>query len=131
MAKIKLKGLMEGAQKLNDLSEASPDKNRVFGSEGHEATVNWIYEELKATRYYNVKKEKQVHLWSKSEATLSVDDKEVKAASMTYGPSGNATEDIVHVKNLGCTAVSGNDIYLSLCFPIRRRVTDFGGIRRL
>ena len=111
MAKIKLKNLMAGSQKLHDFAEASPGKNRVFGSEGHEATVDWLYKELKATKFYHVEKQKQVHLWSKSDASLTVGDKDYNAKPMTYGPSGNVTAEFVHVKNIGCTAVSGYDIY--------------------
>lgn len=131
MAKIKLKDLMEGAQKLNDLSDASPDKNRVFGSKAHQATVDWLYDELKATGHYNVKKQEQVHLWSKSDASLSVGDKELKSSSMTYGPSGNATAEVVHVKNLGCTVVSCHVVYLNSVSLDKDLVTDLRDIRCL
>ncbi|KAK2734339.1 Leucyl aminopeptidase yscIV [Myotisia sp. PD_48] len=104
MAKIKLKDLMAGAQKLQSFADKYPAKNRVFGEAAHKDTVDWLYNELKALRYYDVKKEEQKQLWSRSEATLTAGDKKVDVRAMTYSPSGTVSGDFSVVKNLGCKA---------------------------
>ncbi|PGH05466.1 aminopeptidase [Blastomyces parvus] len=99
---IRDKDLMEGAKKLQDIAYASPERNRVFGTKGHEGTIDYLMKELKRTRYYDVSKQEQVHLWSRSEATFKVNGEDKEVLPMTYSPSGNATAELVLVNNLGC-----------------------------
>ncbi|EEH37734.2 aminopeptidase [Paracoccidioides lutzii Pb01] len=99
---IELEELMRGARKLQSIAYATPERNRVFGSKAHNATVDWLVQELEESRYYDVVKQKQVHLWSRSEATLTVNGESKEASPMTYSPSGNTEQDIVLVNNLGC-----------------------------
>ncbi|EEQ88518.1 aminopeptidase [Blastomyces dermatitidis ER-3] len=99
---IRERDLKAGAKKLESLAYASPGRNRVFGTEGHEATIDYLVKELKRTRYYDVSKQEQVHLWSKSEATLKVNGENKEVLPMTYSPSGDAKAELVLVNNLGC-----------------------------
>ncbi|KAK2733999.1 Leucyl aminopeptidase yscIV [Onygenales sp. PD_40] len=104
MKAIKLEKLLAGAQKLEDIAYATPERNRVFGGKGHNDTVEYLYKELKKTGYYDVSKQEQVHLWSFSNQTLTVNGEKTEAETMTYSPGGDVTADIVLVKNLGCNA---------------------------
>lgn len=101
---VQLEDLLEGAQQLEDFAYAYPERNRVFGGPAHEDTVNYLYEELKETGYYDVYKQPQVHLWSNAEQTLSVNDESIEAKTMTYSPSVDVSAEIAVIKNLGCSA---------------------------
>ncbi|KAF5858298.1 Leucyl aminopeptidase yscIV, partial [Aspergillus alliaceus] len=101
---IQLEDLLEGAQQLEDFAYAYPERNRVFGGAAHEDTVNYLYEELKETGYYDVYKQPQVHLWSNAEQTLSLNDESIEAKTMTYSPSVDVSAEIAVIKNLGCSA---------------------------
>ncbi|KAF5613403.1 aminopeptidase Y precursor vacuolar [Fusarium tjaetaba] len=100
---INIKGLMEGAQKLQDIATANGN-TRVFGGAGHNATVDWLYKTLKATNYYNVKKQPFTELYSAGTASLKVDGDDITAAIMTYTPAGEASGPLVVAENLGCEA---------------------------
>lgn len=97
---------MAGEQTLEDFAYSYPARNRVFGEQAHKDTVDYLYDELKKTGYYDVFKQEQVHLWSSSNQTFSVNGESLEAQSMTYGPSGETTAELVLVSNLGCSAVS-------------------------
>ncbi|KAF2451424.1 aminopeptidase-like protein Y [Karstenula rhodostoma CBS 690.94] len=115
---VKLKNLLAGSQKLQDFANANGG-NRAFGGGGHNATVNWLYTELKKTGYYNVKKQPFVELFTAATIDFSAGGTEYDAFYMTYGPSGNVTAPLVPVANIGCDAadypaeVSGNIALIS------------------
>ena len=105
MDKISLDDLLAGSQQLEDFAYAYKERNRVFGKQAHKDTVDWLAEELEKTKYYDVEKQEQKHLWSSSDQKLTVADKEMASAkAMTYAPSGEVTGDLFLVDNLGCTA---------------------------
>lgn len=113
---VKLDDLLAGAQKLQDFADAH-DGTRVFGSAGHNATVDYLYKTLKATGYYNVVKQPFTEIYSSGTSTLSVDGESVDSTIMTYTPSGSATGTLVAVSNLGCDASdypSGTDGHVVL-----------------
>lgn len=105
MAKVTLKDLEAGIQKLQTIADAN-GKTRVFGEPGHKATVDWLYDELQKTGYYDVTKQAQKQLWTRSDQELKVDGKKVDAGAMTYAPSGKVQGKLVKVNNLGCDVVS-------------------------
>jgi carboxypeptidase Q len=94
--------LLEGSQQLEDFAYAYPERNRVFGGQAHEDTVNYLYKELKKTGYYDVYKQPQVHLWSNAEQTLSAGGESIEAKTMTYSPSVDVSAELAVVSNLGC-----------------------------
>lgn len=108
MNKITLSDLVAGSQKLQDIAYDTEDKNRVFGSQGHNDTVDYIYNELVATGYYHVWKQHQKHIWSRSNQSLHVNNKPITALTMTYSPSTNVTAPVILVSNAGCSRVSQN-----------------------
>ncbi|KAG5288628.1 aminopeptidase [Histoplasma capsulatum G186AR] len=101
---IGIKDLMAGAKKLEGIAYATPERNRVFGTKAHNDTVDYLVRELQRTHYYDVVKQKQIHLWSMSNATFKVNGKDTEVTPMTYSPSGQSKADIVLVNNLGCVA---------------------------
>ncbi|KAF3481581.1 leucine aminopeptidase 1 [Arthroderma uncinatum] len=125
--KIKLKDLMAGAQKLQSFADSHPEKNRVFGSPGHKDTVDWIYNEIKATGYYDVKKQEQMHLWSHAEAAVNANGKDLTASAMSYSPPAEKiSADLVLVKNMGCNATDYPDTAKGKIVLIERGVCSFG-----
>jgi hypothetical protein len=78
---VKLKDLLAGSQKLQDIADANGG-NRAFGGGGHNATVNWLYSELKKTGYYNVKKQPFVELFTAATVEFSAGGTEYDAYYM-------------------------------------------------
>ncbi|KAK2758816.1 Leucyl aminopeptidase yscIV [Arachnomyces sp. PD_36] len=118
-ALIKIDDLVAGSQTLEDIAYSYPERNRVFGGESHNEAIDWIIEELEKTDYYDVVKQEQVHPWSRSDQTLTVDGVKHEPQTMTYSPSGEVTAQLVLVDNLGCKAadypedVAGNIALIS------------------
>jgi Zn-dependent M28 family amino/carboxypeptidase len=100
---IELSDLKAGAEKLQSIADEN-DGTRVFGSTGHNATVDWLYEELSSLGYYDVSKQEFVELFSGGSGSLTVNGEEYEADLLTYTPNGNAEGSLVAVSNLGCVA---------------------------
>lgn len=83
---IKLKDLLAGSQKLQDIADANGG-NRAFGGAGHNATVNWLYSELKKTGYYNVEKQPFVELFTAATIDFKAGGNEYDAFYMVRGHS--------------------------------------------
>jgi Zn-dependent M28 family amino/carboxypeptidase len=115
---ITLEGLMAGAGKLQAIADANGG-NRVFGSPGHDATVDYLVDTLSALNYYNVTKQPFTELFSAGSAEFVVGGNSIDARIMTYTPAGTFDRPIVAVSNLGCTpedypaAVAGNIALIS------------------
>ena len=95
--------LLKGAQQLQDFANANGG-NRVFGSPGHNATVNWLADTLRATGYYDVELQPFVALFSGGSAELTAAGSPVEAELLTYTPNGDVAGPIVAAANLGCDA---------------------------
>jgi hypothetical protein len=100
---INIEDLLAGSQKLQDFADENGG-NRAFGGAGHNATVDYLYDTLKATNYYDVSKQAFVELFSSATVELTAGGVEYVASYMTYGPSGQASAPVVAVSNLGCAA---------------------------
>lgn len=100
--RINIEDLLSGSQKLQDFADAN-DGNRVFGSGGHNATVDWLVESLEATGYYDVVKQPFTELYSAGTADISVDGAPLESNIMTYTPAGSGTGLLVKAANVGCT----------------------------
>jgi len=105
---IKLKNLMNGAQKLEDIAYATPDRNRLAGTKGHNDTVAYIKKELEALDgYYKVELQPfQTLIMINGTGSLFVDGVDANAGLMEFSPSGEANAPIIVVNNVGCEAVS-------------------------
>ncbi|KAF2750143.1 aminopeptidase-like protein Y [Sporormia fimetaria CBS 119925] len=98
---VTLKDLMAGAKKLQEFADRNGG-NRAFGGAGHNATTEWLYQELKKTGYYNVYKQPFVELFTAATVESSANGEAFMGEYMTYGPSGDVTAPLVLVNNLGC-----------------------------
>ncbi len=97
---------MRHAQSLLDIAYATPARNRVFGSEGHQGTLDYIQDQLEALDgYYDVQVQPFVEPYSYGNARCAVNDVLQKVTAIAYSPSGNITGPVVVVKNSGCNAV--------------------------
>ncbi|KAK7994434.1 Zn-dependent exopeptidase [Apiospora marii] len=102
-ALIKLEDLLAGSQKLQDIADAHGG--------GHNATVDWLYDTLSATGYFDVVKQPFVELFSAGSANLSSSSgsskKEYAPETLTYtaGTGGQIlSRPVVAVANVGCEA---------------------------
>lgn len=103
-ALIDLDELVSGSQQLQDFAYAYPERNRVFGGQGHNDTVNFLAEVLEETGYYDVTIQPFVELYSGGNASLSVNGEATNSTLFTYTPNGSVNASIVAVSNLGCEA---------------------------
>ena len=103
---INIGDLLADAQTLEGFAYATPERNRVFGSPGHNATVNWLYEELSSLDdYYTVSLQPFEALFSDGNESFTVNGIDQNATLLTYTPSGVAQNaSIIAIPNLGCNA---------------------------
>ncbi|OJJ29949.1 hypothetical protein ASPWEDRAFT_121719 [Aspergillus wentii DTO 134E9] len=123
---INLDDLLHGAQILEDFAYSYPDRNRVFGGAAHTDTINYLYDELQKTGYYDVVKQPQTHLWTKSEQKLTVGGGSIAAGAMTYSPSVNVTAEVVVIDNEGCNAADYPTDVAGKIALVERGVCTFG-----
>ncbi|KAK1979838.1 peptidase family M28 [Colletotrichum cereale] len=103
-ALITIENLLAGSQKLQDIADAHGG-NRAFGGGGHNATVDWLVEELEKLDYFDVYKQPFTESFAGSKATLAIKGVEVKSRPLTYTPAGNVSGvPLVAVANSGCEA---------------------------
>jgi Zn-dependent M28 family amino/carboxypeptidase len=100
---IKLEDLLAGSQQLQTFADENGG-NRAFGSGGHNATTEWLYQTLLATGAYDVYKQPFVELFTAATVRLTTANASIPAEYLTYGPSGNVDGTLVNVNNLGCDA---------------------------
>ncbi|KAM0421478.1 hypothetical protein ACHAPT_010651 [Fusarium lateritium] len=100
---INIDGLLAGSQKLQDFADANGG-NRAFGSGGHNATVDYLYNTLKGLGTYDVVKQPFTEIYSQGTASLKVNGEDVEASIMTYTPGGTIKGPLVTASNLGCEA---------------------------
>jgi len=104
-ALVNIDDLLAGANKLQAIATANGG-TRVFGSGGHNSTVDWIMETLEATNYYNIFKQPFTEVYSAGNATLNVvsdNGRKIESNIMTYTPGGFADNaPLVAIANLGC-----------------------------
>jgi hypothetical protein len=114
-AAIDVENLRLKAQDLEDIAYATPDRNRVIGSEGHNNTVAYLVESIEALGdYWTVYRQPFTALYSHVDGELTVDGATTEPSIFEYSPGGSFTAELVRVDNLGCEAadypaeVSGN-----------------------
>ncbi|KAK8152460.1 putative leucine aminopeptidase 2 [Phyllosticta citrichinensis] len=128
-AAIKIDALLEKSQDLQDIAYATPGRNRVFGSQGHNDTVAYIVELLSTPPfddYYNVSTQSFSAEYSAGNASLSVDSADRGASLVTYSPSGTVSAPIVQVSNLGCSASDFPSNVSGAIALIERGTCEFG-----
>lgn len=107
---IKLDNVLEHAKALESFAYKSPLRNRLLGTQGHNDTVTYLYNQLTAPAlegYYNVTLQPwlgTVQVSGTGSLTVNGGFRNVSVAD--FSPSGNASAPIAVVRNLGCSAVS-------------------------
>ncbi|KAG0634066.1 hypothetical protein HOY80DRAFT_1140957 [Tuber brumale] len=99
------KALYEHAKKYQSFADSTPNRNRVAGSSGHNLTVDYLYDTLVATGYYNVEKQPFTYVFSEGNTSFSALSTTYASEYMTYSPStggSTLTAQLVKVANLGC-----------------------------
>lgn len=100
---INLEDLLDNSQVLQDIADAH-DGHRAFGSGGHNATVDFLYDKLKATGYYNVVKQPFTELYAEGTGSIAVDGADVASTIMTYSPGGSYSGPLILGNGIGCNA---------------------------
>ncbi|KAK3318055.1 hypothetical protein B0H66DRAFT_556128 [Apodospora peruviana] len=101
-SQITLKPLRAGAEKLQAIANANGG-TRVFGSAGHNATVDYIFDTLTSLGYYDVVKQPFTEIYSAGTGSFAVNGEAIVSNIMTYTPSGSVTAQVIAVPDLGCT----------------------------
>lgn len=115
---INLDSLLAGSQKLQDFADEHGG-NRAFGSGGHNATVDWLYDTLDSLDYFDVVKQPFTEIFAEADGTFTVDGEDIPTDPMTYTPGGEVSGPLIKVNNLGCEVedfpaeVEGNIAFIS------------------
>ncbi|PUU83793.1 hypothetical protein B9Z19DRAFT_962336 [Tuber borchii] len=99
------KALYEHAKEFQSFADSTSVRNRVAGSIGHNLTVDYIYDTLVATGYYNVEKQPFTYVFSEGNTSFSALSTKYASEYMTYSPStggSTLTAQLVKVANVGC-----------------------------
>ncbi|KAL8913926.1 MAG: hypothetical protein Q9171_001311 [Xanthocarpia ochracea] len=119
--------LLAKSKTLEGFAYATPERNRVFGSPGHNATVNYLYDQIVALGdYYDVELQPFVELYTDGTATLKVNGVDQEAGLFTYSPSGKFTQPLVSVSNFGCGAADYPSTLTGKIALISRGSCEFG-----
>lgn len=98
--------LLEKAKHLEGLAYATKERNRVIGSPGHNATINWIKSTIeKYPDYYTVALQ-PFDLSLGVSANLTLNDAPTEVFAVSLSPQGSVTGEVVVIPNLACDAVS-------------------------
>lgn len=112
------------AEILQAIAYATEGKNRVIGSPGHEATVEYIKSQLD-TEYYDVTLQ-GVELSVGVNATLVANNKTIEAYTTTLAPAGSASGPLVAIPNLGCEEADFTESLEGKIALIKRGTCGFG-----
>jgi len=98
--------LLAKSQTLEGFAYATKERNRVFGGPGHNATVNYLCDQIAALGdYYTVDFQPFVEIYSAGSASVAANGGDQAASLLTYSPSGEFSEALVALANFGCEAV--------------------------
>lgn len=121
---LDIDNLYAKAEILQAIAYATEGKNRVIGSPGHEATVEYIQSQLD-TEYYDVTLQ-GVELSVGVNATLTANNKTIEAYTTTLAPAGDATGPLVAIPNLGCEEADFTESLEGKVALIKRGTCSFG-----
>lgn len=104
--RIKVDALREKAHLFERFAYDSPDKNRLIGSEGHEATIDYITKTIKQFPSYYTVTQQPMPLSVGVTANVTINGKDTEAYAVGLAPGGSVTGTLVAIPNLGCNSVS-------------------------
>ncbi len=100
----------------------------MFGSPGHNLTVNWIYDQLPKD-YYDVYIQPFVETYSENSAKVFIDGVDQNALPFTYAPGGQINAPIVPLTGAAATGCNEADFPATVAGNIaliRRGTCSFG-----
>ncbi|USW54485.1 Putative PA domain, peptidase M28 [Septoria linicola] len=104
---IKESALKKKARELEKAAYSTPERNRVFGSPGHENTLKFIEKYLgDEDDYWTFSRQAFTELYSQGSGTFSAGGVSYPLGVFTYSSStsGTLTAPIIEVANVGCDA---------------------------
>ncbi|KAF1962685.1 Zn-dependent exopeptidase [Byssothecium circinans] len=101
---VKTEALAAKAKHLERLAYDTPTNNRVIGSQGHEATVEWITGVIKQFPDYYTISHQGVPLNVGESANVTILGEPTTAYAVGFAPGGSVSGNLAVVKNLGCDA---------------------------
>ena len=126
-AAINVDNLLAKAQDLEDIAYATPDRNRVMGSEGHNNTVTYLVEAIEALGDgWTVYRQPFTALYSNVQGEITVDGTEYNPTFFEYSPGGDITAELVPVNELGCEAANYPAEVEGKIALIQRGTCEFG-----
>lgn len=90
---------------IDEQSDSYPQKNRAIGSPAHLDTINYIYDSLRKTGYFDIKLQAQTQPLTTLNWELWIDGAELETAGTKYDPQSKAFGYLVSTKNYGCSLV--------------------------
>ena len=104
-ATVNIDDLLAYEQQLEDFAYATPERNRLIGTPGHDNTINYLYDTVSQLGYYDVYRQPFSTISSSGNASLVIDDADQGAEYFDLSPSGSAIDTpFVAIPNLGCNA---------------------------
>ncbi|KAG9233311.1 putative leucine aminopeptidase 2 [Amylocarpus encephaloides] len=94
--------LLKKAKILEGFAYATPERNRLIGTPGHEATIAYIESIIKSYPSYYTMYKQPFEMPLGTGANLTNNDVEMEAFAVGIAPAGDVTGQLVYVPNLGC-----------------------------
>ncbi|KAF2638713.1 Zn-dependent exopeptidase [Massarina eburnea CBS 473.64] len=101
---VTIEALAAKAKHLERLAYDTPTNNRVIGSEGHQATVDWITGIIEQFPDYYTISHQGVPLNIGGSANVTILGEPTTAYAVGFAPGGSVSGKLAAVKNLGCDA---------------------------
>jgi len=98
--------LLKKGQAFQDFAYSWSGRNRLIGTPGHNKTVNYLYDTLLATGYYDVSYQ-PFEIKTPVNETAVVAGKSIEVVAMAFSEGGKVTAPFGVVANFGCDAVGG------------------------
>lgn len=93
------------AEHLEGLAYATPQRNRIIGSPGHNATINWILDTIKKYPDYYTYELQPFDLRLGVGGNLTLNGVAKEAYTTDLSAQGTAEGEVVVIKNLACDLV--------------------------
>lgn len=98
--------LLKKAKTLEGFAYATKERNRVIGSPGHNATINWIKSTIEQYPDYYTVSLQPFDLSLGVSANLTLNGKALEVYPVALSPAGDVSGEIVVIPNLACDPVS-------------------------
>ncbi|KAI9258950.1 aminopeptidase [Phascolomyces articulosus] len=133
VTRVKLDGLLRHTNAFQKQADEGGNKNRVFGSKAHNATIDYIYNfgvqnGYETTIQYGTFPYSETIASSVSIVSPEVETPNVPINLMTFSPSTpeeGVTADVVNTGNLGCAATDYTDVTGKIAL-VQRGTCAFG-----